>query len=93
MAVAILFMGYELLKTSVTKMIHPESLEFKTVSVVILVAAILVKLWMAHFNFKLGKKISSEAMKATATDSLSDCISTRLLIVSGAKSRIFLVFR
>lgn len=80
-AVAILFMGYELLKTSVTKMIHPEALEFKTVSVVILVTAILVKLWMAHFNFKLGKKISSEAMKATATDSLSDCISTGAVLI------------
>lgn len=75
-AVAILFMGYELLKTSITKIIHPETLEFKMVSVIILAAAILVKLWMAYFNFKVGKKISSEAMKATAADSLSDCIST-----------------
>lgn len=75
-AVAILFMGYELLKSSIDKILHPEALEFKVISVVILIAAILVKFWMAHFNFKLGKKISSEAMKATATDSLSDCIST-----------------
>lgn len=75
-AVAILFMGYELLKSSIDKILHPEVLEFEAVSVVILLAAILVKFWMAHFNFKLGKKISSEAMKATATDSLSDCIST-----------------
>ena len=80
-AVAILLMGYELLKTSITKIIHPEALEFKLVSVVILVAAILVKLWMAHFNFKIGKKISSEAMKATAVDSLSDCISTGAVLI------------
>lgn len=75
-AMAILLMGYELLKSSVDKILHPEELEFNLISVVILVAAILVKFWMAHFNFKLGKKISSETMKATATDSLSDCIST-----------------
>ncbi len=75
-AMAILLMGYELLRSSVDKILHPEELEFKVISVVILIAAILVKFWMAHFNFKLGKKISSEAMKATATDSLSDCIST-----------------
>ena len=75
-AVAILFMGYELLKSSIDKILHPEVLEFKAVSVVILIAAILVKFWMAHFNFKLVKRISSEEMKATATDSLSDCIST-----------------
>lgn len=75
-AAAILFMGYELLKSSIDKILHPEVLEFKAVSVVILAASILVKFWMAHFNFKVGRKISSEAMKATATDSLSDCIST-----------------
>ena len=80
-AVAILLMGYELLKTSITKIFHPETLEFKAVSVIILAAAILVKLWMAYFNFKLGKKISSEAMKATATDSLSDCISTGAVLI------------
>lgn len=75
-AMAILLMGYELLKSSVDKILRPEELEFKVISVVILVAAILVKFWMAHFNLKLGRKISSEAMKATAADSLSDCIST-----------------
>lgn len=75
-AVAILLMGVELLKSSVEKILHPEALEFKAVSVMILAAAIMLKLWMAYFNFSLGKKISSEAMKATGTDSLSDCIST-----------------
>lgn len=75
-AVAILLMGVELLKSSVEKILHPEVLEFKAVSVMILAAAIMLKLWMAYFNFSLGKKISSEAMKATGTDSLSDCIST-----------------
>ncbi len=80
-AVAILLMGYELLKTSVTKILHPEALEFKMVSVIILAVAILVKLWMAYFNFKLGNKISSEAMRATATDSLSDCFSTGAVLI------------
>lgn len=75
-AMAILLMGYELLKSSVSKILHPETLEFQAISVVILAAAIVVKLWMAYFNHKLGRKISSEAMKATAADSLSDCIST-----------------
>lgn len=75
-AIAIILMGYELLKSSVDKIFHPQALEFKVVSVVILAASILMKLWMAHFSFKLGRKISSEAMKATAADSLSDCVST-----------------
>lgn len=80
-AVAILFMGFELLKSSVEKILHPEALEFRVVSVLILAAAILLKFWMAYFNFSLGKKISSEAMKATGTDSLSDCISTGAVLV------------
>ena len=79
-AMAIFLMGYELLKTSVDKIFHPEALEFQLVSVVILVASVLVKLWMAHFNKKLGDKINSEAMKATAADSLSDCISTAAVL-------------
>lgn len=79
-AMAIFLMGYELLKTSVNKIFHPQELEFQTISVVILVASVLMKFWMAHFNKKLGEKINSEAMKATAADSLSDCISTAAVL-------------
>lgn len=75
-AMAILLMGYELLKSSVSKILHPQTLEFRWISVVILAASILLKFWMAYFNSKIGRKISSEAMSATAADSLSDCIST-----------------
>lgn len=88
-AVAILFMGYELLKSSIDKILHPADLEFRAVSVVILLAAILVKFWLAYFNFRLGKKISSEAMRATATDSLSDCISTGAVLAGMLIFRFF----
>lgn len=88
-AVAILLMGYELLKSSVSKILHPEMLEFKAISVVILAASILLKLWMAYFNQKMGEKISSEAMKATAADSLSDCISTGAVLAGILVYRFF----
>lgn len=88
-AVAILLMGYELLKSSVSKILHPEMLEFKAISVVILTASILLKLWMAYFNQKMGEKISSEAMKATAADSLSDCISTGAVLAGILVYRFF----
>lgn len=88
-AAAILLMGYEMLRSSVDKVLHPVDLEFKVVSVVILLAAILVKFWLAYFNFKLGKKISSEAMRATATDSLSDCVSTGAVLAGMIIFRIF----
>lgn len=89
-AAAILLMGYEMLRSSIDKVLHPEELEFKMLSVVILLAAILVKCWLAYFNFKLGKKLSSEAMRATATDSLSDCIATSAVL---AGMIIFKIFR
>ena len=80
-AAAILMTGVDLMKSSVEKILHPEAPEFSLVSIVILAASILLKLWMSKFNFKLGERIQSEVMKATATDSLSDCISTGAVLL------------
>lgn len=80
-AAAILLMGVELLKTSWSKILHPETPSFTVVSLTILVLSILLKFWMSRFNGALGERISSEAMKATAADSLSDCISTGTVLV------------
>lgn len=80
-AVAILLMGYELFKLSIEKVFRPELIEFRWISVVILAASIGGKLLLARFYFKIGKKISSEAMKAAGTDSLSDCISTGAVLI------------
>ena len=77
----ILLMGVELLKTSVDKILHPEAIEVTLFSVCVLVLAILLKFWMAHFNRTLGSQISSEAMKATAADSMSDCIATTAVLL------------
>ena len=73
-------MGFELLQSSVTKIIHPETITFQMISVVILIVSILVKFWMAAFNSSIGNRIQSEAMKATTTDSLNDCISTAAVL-------------
>jgi cation diffusion facilitator family transporter len=81
-AVAIVVMGFELLRTSVTRIINPEDTVFSVLSVVILFVSILVKMWMALFNYRLGKKIESAAMKATATDSISDCVTTLVVLIS-----------
>lgn len=75
-ALAILMMGFELFKSAVSKILNPEDIRFQVISVVILVVSIFVKFWMSLFNRKIGNRIESETMKATATDSLNDCIST-----------------
>lgn len=81
-SILILMMAFELIKSSVGKILNPEPVEFSIVIVVILVASIFVKLYMAMYNRKYGKKIDSAAMVATATDSLSDCISTVVVLAS-----------
>lgn len=76
----ILMVGVELGKSSIEKIIHPEEIAFSLLSVGILAASILVKLWMCLFNRKLGKRIGSAAMEATATDSLSDVVATSAVL-------------
>ena len=78
----ILLMGFELAKSSVEKIFNPEDIKFSWLTLSILIISVLVKLWMALFNHSLGKKINSTSMKATAVDSLSDCISTSAVIVA-----------
>ena len=77
----IILVGFELGKTAVEKIINPVNVEFSIISIVILAFSVLVKLWMCLFNKKLGDMISSQTMKATAMDSLSDVMATSAVIV------------
>lgn len=81
-SVLILLMGFELMKSSVTKLIHPEPVEASLLAGGIMVAAILIKVYMAFYNKTIGKKIDSAAMAAVAADSLSDTISTVVVLIS-----------
>lgn len=76
----ILLMAFELLQDSVDKIVHPATVEFSSVIVAILIASILVKCYMAFYNYRIGKKIGSATLRATATDCLSDCISTAVVL-------------
>lgn len=79
-SVAILIMGFELVKSSINKLIHPEPVESSPVIIAILAVSILVKVYMFYYNRSVGKKIGSAAMNATAMDSLSDTVSTALVL-------------
>ena len=78
----ILMMGFDLAKTSVTKIIHPEAVDFSILSICILIGSILVKLYMTLYNRAVGKRISSAAVLATATDSLSDVCATTMVLAA-----------
>ena len=79
-SILILMMGFELFKTSVEKVIHPEVITEQWISYVILAISIALKFWMYLFNKGIGWRIHSETMKATAADSLNDCISTAAVV-------------
>lgn len=81
-SVLILLMAYELIKSSVEKILHPELPEFGIMIVVILIASIAVKIYMFFYNHSVGKKIESATMAATAKDSLSDTIATSVVLIS-----------
>lgn len=74
--------GFTFFKNSISKILHPEEISFDLVPFVILILSILVKLWMAFFNNKLGKRIDSKVMLATAADSLGDVITTSATVLS-----------
>lgn len=74
--------GWTLFKSSFDKVLHPDALSFRLLSVLILTASISVKLWMAYFNRKLGRRIDSSVMRATAADSLGDVLTTAATIVT-----------
>ena len=82
-AVMILFIGFELAKSSISKIIHPEAVEFTALTAGILLGSIAVKLWLSLYNLRLGKAIQSDTLLATAADSRNDCIATGAVLVSG----------
>ena len=78
----VLEVGFTFLKDSFGKILHPETMNFQIVSVVILILSIAVKLWLGLFNRKLGEKIDSKVMMAVFTDSMGDVITTSATILS-----------
>ena len=78
----IFFIGFELVKSSVQKILRPEPVVLSALTAVILAVSIGVKLWMALFNRKLGKHIGSSALMATSADSRNDCVATAAVLAA-----------
>ncbi len=87
-SLAIMVVGAELAKSSFEKILRPQTIAFSILSLVILLGSVLVKLWMSRFNRAIGKRIQSSAMKATATDSLTDAVATAA-VASGVAVNYF----
>lgn len=80
--------GLELLRSSFGKIIKPEEVTFSTISILVLTASVIVKLWMFSYNRYIGKKINSGINKATAHDSLSDAIATTAVVAGTLLGRV-----
>ncbi len=87
-AVLIVLIGFELVKTSIGKIVSPEPMEFSLVVAVILLLSIAVKLWMAVFNKRIGERIDSTTLLATATDSRNDVIATGAVLAAAVISSV-----
>ena len=81
-SMVIILMGFELGKDSVGKIVAPEEVEYSALTFAILGISILAKLYMFLYNRHFGKKIDSTSLRATATDSISDTVSTTAVLLS-----------
>ena len=81
-AALILLIGFELLKTSVDKVLNPTPTDFSFWVGLVLVGSIAMKLYLSRFNTILGRKINSTALLATAADSRNDVVSTVAVLLA-----------
>ena len=85
--VLIILVGVELFKSSIDKIINPTMPEISSITIIILVIAIIAKLWLFVFYNKIAKLINSAAIKGNAYDSISDVISTLVVLISALVAR------
>ena len=88
-SVIIILVGYELGRSSIEKILHPVPVETGLLPLCILLASIVVKFYMFFYNRRIGKKLDSPAMAATAMDSLNDCIATGVVLIAMLVNQFF----
>ena len=80
-AVMILAIGVELLHVSINRLLHPEPVTFSPLTLAILIASILGKIWLSRFNRAVGRRICSAALIAAAQDSRNDVAATSAVLL------------
>jgi len=82
----IILVAFELLTSSIEKIVNPVATEITPTVFIFLGAAVIVKLWLAIFYSSIGKKISAASVKASAADSITDCVATLVVLIGSAFS-------
>lgn len=81
-AFMVILVGFQFIKSSISRILNPKPVSFQLIPFIILIISIVFKLWLSHFNKNLGKKIDSNALKATATDAMGDVFTTSVVVIS-----------
>lgn len=81
-ATLVMFVGFQFIKTSVERIIHPRTVVFQWIPFILLSISIISKIWLSRFNMRLGKKINSSALIASGTDALGDVFTTLVVTLS-----------
>ena len=81
-AFMVMVVGVQFVRSSVNRIVSPEPVKFQWISLILLLISIVLKVWLVILNRRLGDKISSTALKATATDALGDVLTTSVIILS-----------
>lgn len=82
LSIAIINVGIEFFKESLDRIMHPSALTFSTVTFVLLLVSIGVKLWMYFFDKSLAKPLDLSVLNAAAMDSLFDAVTTSVTVAS-----------
>ena len=85
----VMLVGFEFIKSSIAQIFSPERPDSSPVAIFVLLGSMLCKLWLGLFNRKIGKRIDSSVMRATAADSLSDVFATGAVLVATVLPMIF----
>lgn len=78
----VMLFGFEFVKTSFNRIIHPAKVYFEILPFILLLVSIVIKIWLAFFNKTIGKKINSTTLSASAMDAFSDVVTTSVVALS-----------
>jgi len=80
-SVLVIVVGYQFVVSSFKKILSPSPVTSSTLIIVILILSLSFKLFLYLFNKKLGKKVNSGTLLATAQDAIGDVLTTSVVII------------
>ena len=83
----VMLVGLQFVKSSIQRILNPEAIVFQFIPFVLLLISIFFKIWLSIFTRKIGNKINSSVLKATATDAMGDVFTSTTVVISFLASK------